>query len=133
MSNLKAQIEQNPFDHENYLVLLCHLKESQNKEGATKSLDDKTNFNLHFLADLAELRNQYVSRFLPDLQFWQEWLSELIVSKQHDNREIFDLALLQCPEYSIISQFLDFSNELFEAELKVNIILFIETMFETVA
>jgi hypothetical protein len=121
LSDLYLLVEQYPYDAQHYSALFTILKETDDSEGGIMC-DDLTNSHLLLFSikvQLHELRNQYVSRFHPDLQFWQEWLSEVASSKQAKHREIFDLALSQCPEYNVISLFLDFVNDLVDADVKV--------------
>lgn len=63
---------------------------------------------------LNEYRHIYLSRFLPDYNFWRSWIEDINSMDKEKANEIFKLSLRYYPDVRIALDYMDFISEKFE-------------------
>lgn len=85
-------------------------------------LIEKLQDNEQYKDKLNYYRELYINKFLPDVSFWQSWITDFMVSDDINQDQIlslFDLALNDCPHINICIDLLDYCNRLVDSDLMV--------------
>lgn len=83
-------------------------------------------YNYVIIGKLDNYRNIFAERFLPDLQFWQGWVTDKLISPDVTVQEIvalFERALGQHPHHILIFDYLDYAIGKYESDEMVSKII----------
>ena len=95
-SALLEKIERDPFNAELYPLLIEVLKENQ-----------------IYVTELQHWRHVYSAQFHPVTSFWLSWINDPSLDKV-SLKEVCGLALINAPQYVIISSYLDIMSRFYE-------------------
>ena len=83
-------------------------------------------------SDLESHRALFAARFLPDVQYWMEWVQDRISLRGATSKDLIELddlfscAISQCPSIEILNEWIENAFHRYEAELTVLILLILQ-------